>query len=64
MWPLEIYIQYLIKCIDFSIQVYEFHKREIPDDDEEKGKMVTTLMQFKVSLQQYRKAIAMDNVTM
>ena len=46
------------------VQLYEFHKRPIPEDSEEKKTFVTSLMEFGVSVKQYNDAFAMKNITM
>ena len=47
-----------------TVQLYEFHKRPVPEDSEEKQAFVTSLMEFGVSLKQYKDAFAMNNITM
>ena len=44
--------------------MYEFHKAELPDENEEKAEFVEKLMNFGVSIKQYESAYAMDDVTM
>ena len=44
--------------------MYEFEKAQIPDDQDKKIIFVEKLSKFGVSIQQYEKAYAMDNVTM
>jgi len=39
------------------IQLYEFHKNKIPDDNEGKEEFARALFKFKTSLQQYRSAL-------
>lgn len=48
----------------FLLQLFEFHKKNVPDDDQEKKVMAKNLLKFKVSLQQYTNALMLDNVTM
>ena len=50
--------------VTFFIQLYEFHKRFVPEDSEEKKAFVTSLMDFGVSLKQYNDAFAMNNIRM
>ena len=45
------------------VQLYEFHKREIPNDPEEKAKFMETLLKFNVSIKQYEEAFKMPNIT-
>lgn len=45
------------------MQLYEFHKREVPEDEEEEVEFIEKLMNFKVSLQQYKAALEMDNMS-
>ena len=48
----------------FCIQLFEFHKKEVPDDEDEKVTFVETLMTFGVSLQQYTSSLAMEAINM
>ena len=48
----------------FVVQLYEFHKRPVPEDSEEKKAFVASLMEFGVSLKQYNDAFAMKDITM
>ena len=45
------------------LQLYEFHKKEIPDGDDDKEEFATKLMKYSVSLQQYQTALSLDNIT-
>lgn len=53
-----------VKFVSTYLQLYNFHKKEIPEDPDEKKEMVAELMKFNVSLVQYRSAMEMANVTM
>lgn len=44
------------------MQLYEFHKNDIPTEEDEKLKYCEKLAKFKVSLQQYRAAMDMDRL--
>ena len=44
--------------------MYQFEKRPIPDNTEEKTEFIEALLKFGVSLPQYEKAFAMDDITM
>ena len=44
--------------------MYEFEKLDVPTDTEIKSVFIENLMKFEVSLQQYKNAIDMEEVTM
>ena len=44
--------------------MYEFEKLDIPSDAEIKSVFIENLMKFRVSLQQYKNAIDMEEVIM
>ena len=44
--------------------MYELHKSDIPDGAEEKAKFCEQLLNFNVSLPQYRQSMALEDVTM
>ena len=46
------------------LQMYQFKKAEVPGNTEEKTAFAEKLLQFGVSLLQYEKAFAMEEVTM
>lgn len=45
-------------------QLYRFRKEPVPENSEEKLKMVERLMKFGVSITQYEKAYNMPDITM
>ena len=45
-------------------QLYCFHKKPVPVDEDEKVKSVSTLMEYSVSLKQYLKAYKLADLTM
>lgn len=57
MWCSQLFIR------TYLIQIYVFHKAEIPDDEDEKEEFSEKLASFGVSLAQYRNAFEMDNFT-
>ena len=44
--------------------MYQFEKASVPADADEKIHFIDSLMKFGVSIQQYQKAFAMDDITM
>ena len=44
--------------------MYQFEKAAVPTDADENICFVESLMKFGVSIQQYEKACAMDDITM
>jgi hypothetical protein len=44
--------------------LYKFHKEPVPENPEEKMKIVESLMKFGVSITQYEKAYNMPDITM
>lgn len=46
------------------LQMYQFEKAGVPADADEKIRFIDNLMKFGVSIQQYEKAYAMDDITM
>ena len=48
----------------FTPQLYRFRKEPVPENPEEKLKMVECLMKFGVSITQYEKAYNMPDITM
>ena len=65
-----LYVTVIPTCIELMIslkliiQLYEFHKKPVPEDSEEKKAFVTKLMEFGVSIKQYNDAFAMKDITM
>ena len=45
------------------LQLYEFHKNEVPETQEEKEEFAEKLNKFGVSISQYASTLEMDNVT-
>ena len=48
----------------YVFQLYKFQKAPVPDDHDEKLKMIESLMTFGVSVIQYEKAYKMADITM
>ena len=46
------------------LQLYEFHKSEVPETQQEKEEFAVKLNTFGVSLSQYASTLEMDNITM
>ena len=45
-------------------QLYEFHMMAVPSDQEKKKQFAEALMEFRVSLKQYKGAYEMAEVTL
>ena len=48
----------------YLLQLFEFHKKGIPADDDEKAAFAEVLMSYGVSLQQYSSALAMEPISL
>ena len=44
-------------------QLYEFQRKEVPEDAAEKEEMMKKLLKFQVTFSQYKNAFEMDNIT-
>ena len=51
-------------CLVIHLQMYQFEKSGVPADADEHIHFIDNLMKFGVSIQQYEKAYAMDDITM
>ena len=47
-----------------SSKLYEFVKAPIPEEPEKKAQLAEALLKFGVSIVQYQKAYAMEEITM
>jgi len=52
------------ELILIRIQLYEFHKNPVPEQDADKKRFAAKLMEFGVSLKQYREALSMREITL
>lgn len=48
----------------FIPQLYEFYKNDIPEEREEEAEFADKLSSFGISLQPYKAALEMENLTM
>ena len=46
------------------IQLYEFHKNPVPEQDADKKRFAAKLMEFGISLKQYQEALSMREITL
>lgn len=57
---------YILICnyVLLYLQLYEFHKSEVPETQQEKEEFAVKLNAFGVSFSQYASTLEMDNITM
>lgn len=46
------------------MQLYEFHKKEVPLDAQQREDLMEKLLKFNVSIKQYEEALKLPNITM
>ena len=51
-------------ALSLSSKLYEFVKAPIPEEPEKKAQLAEALLKFGVSIVQYQKAYAMEEITM
>ena len=59
-----VYIHILSIVYKCSLQLLEFHKKALPKEPLEKEQMAEKLQDFGISLQQYKSALEMPDVTL
>ena len=50
--------------VHYLMQLFEFHKKDIPADEDEKAAFAEVLMSYGVSLQQYSSVLAMEPISL
>lgn len=46
------------------MQLYEFHKSDIPEDVDQRAELIEKLLKFNVSLKLYQESLKLPNITM
>lgn len=61
-FPKHAQYNHLFLCC--NMQLYEFHKSDIPEDVDQRAELIEKLLKFNVSLKLYQESLKLPNITM